>query len=225
LRVIFWIVLSFGLLTLAFLVDGPVSGILTLESSNSLRHLAVYASKAGEGWVIAVVGATVSLVLFLRRRFDESRRVLLVWSTGLLTGAAATVIRSLLGRTRPTSHEPQGFYGVWHNSHWILGKYEFAAFPSGHAATVIGLAAAAWMIDRRFGWLAAMYAVLVCWSRIALACHHFSDTVAAGILGVYGAHLVLARLGPTIHSVGPKLLNTWLAPRGPLGSSADEGQA
>jgi membrane-associated phospholipid phosphatase len=225
LRVIFWIVLSLGLLTSAFVMDGPVSRILILGSSTFWRQLAVYASKAGEGWVVAAVGATVSLLLFLRRRFDASRVVFMVALTGLLTGAAATIIRSLLGRTRPTSHELQGFYGVWHDSHWIIGQYEFGAFPSGHAATVIGLAAAAWLIDRRLGLLAALYAVLVSWSRIALGCHHFSDTVAAGILGVYGAHLALARLGPVIQSLGRKLQNTWLARHRPLGSSGNQGPA
>jgi membrane-associated phospholipid phosphatase len=224
-RTFFWLVLSLGLLTLAFVADAPVARMLTIGSSTFLRQLALWASRAGEGWVIAAVGATVSLCLFFWQRFDASRIVFLVASTGLLTGAAATVFRSLLGRTRPTSTELQGFYGVWHDSHWIIGQYEFGAFPSGHAATVIGLAAAAWLLDRRFGFLAALYALLVSWSRIALACHHFSDTVAAGILGVYGAHLILARLGPTIYSVGKSLQNTWLARKGPLGSSGNPGQA
>src|SRR5581483_592792 len=132
-----------GLLLLGFLLDGQVARILTLRSSNIWRSLAIYSSKAGEGWVIAVVGATISLLLLLLRRFRASRAVFLVALTGLLTGFAATIMRSLLGRTRPDSHEIQGFYGVWHHAHWIFGKYEFGAFPSGHAATVIGLATAA----------------------------------------------------------------------------------
>jgi membrane-associated phospholipid phosphatase len=225
LRVWYWLVLSSTLLLLAFAVDEPVSEIFTLKSSTFLRSLAVYASKAGEGWVIAAVGATLSSLLFLLHRFTASRAVFFVAATGLLTGAAATVIRSLLGRTRPTSHELQGFYGVWHDSHWIIGKYEFGAFPSGHAATVIGLAAAAWLIDRRLGTLAAAYALLVSWSRIALGCHHFSDAVAAGILGIYGAHLISARLGPTVQSFCQNLQKAWLARKETLGSSPRHRQA
>jgi undecaprenyl-diphosphatase len=213
LRMAFWLALSLVLLTLAFFADAPVARILSLGPSTFMGHLAVYASKAGEGWVVALVGATLSLLLFFRRRFDASRWVFIVAGTGLLTGAVATIIRSLLGRTRPNSRELQGFYGVWHHSHWIVGQYQFGAFPSGHAATVIGLATAAWLIDRRFGMLAAVYAGLVSWSRVALGCHHFSDAVAAGILGVYGARLVLARLGPTVHSVGLQLESAWLARR------------
>ena len=206
-----WVALSIFLLCFAFLIDGPVARLFTLQSSTFWKYLAVYSSKAGEGWVVAVAGAAASLTLFLLRRFAASRLVFLVASTGLLTGAAATILRSLLGRTRPSSHELQGFYGVWHDSHWIIGKYEFGAFPSGHAATVIGLATAAWLINRRFGTLAAFYALLVSWSRIALGCHHFSDAVAAGILGIYGAHIILARLGPTVHYLWQRLQDAWQA--------------
>jgi membrane-associated phospholipid phosphatase len=213
------------LLTLAFLMDGPVAKMLTLGSSTFWRPLAVYASKAGEGWVVAAVGATVSLALFLRHRFDASRMVFLVASTGLLTGTTATVMRSLLGRTRPTSNELQGFYGIWHDSHWIIGQYQFGAFPSGHAATVTGLATAAWLLDRRLGMLMGFYAVLVSWSRIALACHHFSDIVAAAILGVYGAYLVLLLLSPVVYLLARNLQDTWLARKPTMGSSRKPSQA
>jgi membrane-associated phospholipid phosphatase len=210
-RFLFWLSLSMVVLLLAFAADDPVSKAFTLKSSATfLNSVAVWASKAGEGWVVAAVGACGSLFLFILHRFTASRAVFFMAATGLLTGAAATVLRSLLGRTRPGAHELQGFYGVWHESHWIIGKYEFGAFPSGHAATVIGLATAAWLIDRRLGILAALYALLVSWSRIALGCHHFSDAVAAGILGIYGAQFISARLGPSVQSLARNLQDAWL---------------
>jgi membrane-associated phospholipid phosphatase len=180
-----------ALLCMAFLLDEQASRIVTLRANSVWHSLAGYASKAGEGWVIAVAGAIVSLLLLCIGRLKASSSVLLVALTGLLTGAAATVVRSLVGRTRPDSNEVQGFYGVWHNDHWILGRAEFGSFPSGHVATVIGLAVATWLVDRRLGIVAALYALLVTWSRVALGRHHFSDTVAAAILGVYVAPKIL----------------------------------
>ena len=218
LRILLWIGLCLLLLGLGFLADAPVARALTLHSSPGWRQLAIYASKAGEGWVVGLMGLAASLSLFLLRRFHASRGVFLVAFTGLMTGATATIIRSLLGRTRPDSHELQGFYGVWHDSHWIIGKYEFGAFPSGHVATVIGFAAAAWFIDKRFGALAALYALVVSWSRIALGCHHFSDEIAAAILGVCGAYFVLACLGPPISGLGQSLERIWLRRRKALPS-------
>jgi membrane-associated phospholipid phosphatase len=217
-RILLWVLFSLVVLTLAFLADKPVERAFALQSSSVWHDLAIYSSKAGEGWVVALVGAVGSLCLFFGRRFQASRILLLVASTGLLTGATATVIRSLVGRTRPDSQELPGFYGVWHDSHWTIGKYEFGAFPSGHIATVIGLAAAAWLIDRRLGILAGLYAILVTWSRIALNCHHFSDAVAAAMIGIYGAHMVLAWLGPVILSVVQHLQEAWIARKDKLGA-------
>jgi membrane-associated phospholipid phosphatase len=195
------------LLALSFVLDAPVERLLTLSGPSDWTRLVGLVSRTGEGWVVAVLGIVGCLFLFWRRRFDAGGGVFLIALTGLLTGAAATVIRSLLGRTRPSSHEVQGFYGIWHDSHWIIGKYEFGAFPSGHAATVIGVAAAAWLIDRRLGLLASVYALVVTWSRVALGCHHFSDAVAAAILGIAGAHVIFARLGPGIYSIGQSFKN------------------
>jgi membrane-associated phospholipid phosphatase len=220
-RLFFWIGLCLVLLTLAFLADGPVARIFTLHSSTFWHQVAIYSSKAGEGWVIAVAGSIGSLFLFLGRRFQASRVMFLAASTGLLTGAIATFVRSMIGRTRPDAQELQGFYGVWHDSHWIIGKYEFGAFPSGHAATVIGLAAAAWLMDRRLGMLAAFYALLVSWSRIALNCHHFSDAVAAAILGIYGAHLILIRLQAIVDFVSHYLRETWLSRKSSRGTKTN----
>jgi membrane-associated phospholipid phosphatase len=215
-----WVVFCGVALLIAFMADSEVARLLTLQSSNVWHRLAIYASKAGEGWVVAVAGLSSSSVLFLLKRFKASRGAFLIAGTGLLTGATATIIRSLLGRTRPDSHEVQGFYGVWHDAHWIIGRYEFGAFPSGHVATVIGLAAAAWLINRRLGALAFVYALIVSWSRIALGCHHFSDEIAATILGIYGAHMVFLNIGRIVQSAGERLQNAWV--RQPLSSKPKE---
>jgi membrane-associated phospholipid phosphatase len=222
-RFLLWSGLCLVLLVLAFLMDSSVDKLLRLQPSTRLSEFVGFASRAGEGWVVAVAGLAGSLWLLMRQRYRASQLVLQVATTSLLTGAAATILRSLLGRTRPSTHELQGFYGVWHDSQWIIGKYEFGAFPSGHAATVIGLAAAAWLIDRRLGVLAAVYAALVTWSRIALGCHHFSDTVAAAILGIYGAHLIFEPLGVRLRSAGHFLQNSWLARKRPFRSLTHQG--
>lgn len=64
--------------------------------------------------------------------------------TSELFGLAGIIIRLLAGRTRPSNHlVPQGFYGLWHDGHWIAEQYKFSSFSSGHAATAAGLVAAA----------------------------------------------------------------------------------
>jgi undecaprenyl-diphosphatase len=203
------------LLALAFLLDSPAEHLLTLSGPSEWTRVVGLMSKTGEGWVIAVFGIFGAFCLFWGHRFTAGGGVFLVAMSGLLTGATATIIRSLLGRTRPSSHELQGFYGVWHDSHWIIGKYEFGAFPSGHAATVIGFAAAAWLINRRWGCLAIIYALVISWSRVALGCHHLSDIAAAAILGVAGAYLLVTRVGPLVYAVVQTLETAWMRKRTP----------
>lgn len=200
-RIIFWRLCVWGALGLVivvfgFLVDEPMTQLLTLAASSSWQRVANFASKLGEGWVVGFVGAIISGVMFLRRRYEASRRVLLLGFTGLITGLAATALRSLVGRTRPDSRVPQGFYGVWHNSHWIIGRYEFGSFPSGHTATAMAVTVAVWLLYPRIGLFAFLYAWVVGWSRIAMGCHHFSDVVAAAVFGAFGAYLLLTWLGP-----------------------------
>jgi membrane-associated phospholipid phosphatase len=48
----------------------------------------------------------------------------------------------------------------------------------------VGLAAAAWLVHRGWGAVAAVYALAVMWSRLALQCHHLSDVVASAVLAV-----------------------------------------
>lgn len=180
---------------LALLLDDPVAQRLDIHSSLFLQNFARVMTLLGEGWVVATAGILVPAVLWLLGRTKAARAILLIAAIGLLTGGAATLLRSVVGRTRPHAHVAQGVYGVRYDSHWIVGKYEFGSFPSGHAATVVGLAAAAWMINRRLGVAAAAYAALVSWSRIAQGSHHFSDVIAASIVGVAGAYLVLTRFG------------------------------
>jgi undecaprenyl-diphosphatase len=160
-----------------------------------------------------VAGLLCSAGLSLAGRANAARTVFLVAAVGLLTGATATALRSVIGRTRPNAHVVQGVYGVRHDSHWIIGKSEFGSFPSGHAATVVGLAAAAWMLNRRFGVATSAYAVLVSWSRIAQGVHHFSDIVAACILGIVGGPILLARAGPWLKAMEQALHEAWFRER------------
>jgi len=199
------IAVGFGvsIIGLAFLLDDTAARFLQLQSNHLPRRFAGWASRLGEGWVIATVGLLLTAWFWMRRRVDAARLVFLVSTVALLTGATATVMRSLIGRTRPNAHVPQGIYGVWHNSHWIIGQYQFGAFPSGHAATVVGLAAAVWVINRKWGIAAAFYAALVSWSRLAKGSHHFSDVVASAVLGILCAPSFVMIIGPWLNRFFP----------------------
>jgi membrane-associated phospholipid phosphatase len=208
-----WVLLCLLLIGLSVVLDDWVANVLELPSHTAGREFARWVSELGEGWVIALAGVVGSSALFFLGRPAQAGPVFLTAGTGLLTGVAATVLRVLIGRTRPHANCPQGLYGVWHDGQWLVGKYYYSSFPSGHAATVFGLAAAVWLIDRRLVVPVAIYAVLVSWSRVATSAHHFSDIVSAALLGVFGAYWIVRWCRPTVDNVSQKLYTAWTRSR------------
>jgi len=167
-RSFIWLLAGAGVVALAWPFDNPVDAALDVTKSPSLHHFAWWCSKLGEGWVPAVPGILFAILFILLNRPSVAAKIFFVLLTCELTGLMCLILRILFGRTRPTAPVPQGFYGIWHDGHWIIGKYQFSAFPSGHSATAVGLAAAAWLIHRGWGAIAAFYALAVMWSRVAL---------------------------------------------------------
>jgi membrane-associated phospholipid phosphatase len=195
-----WLLAGAGVVALTFLWDNRVDAALDVTHVTAWEHFARGCSKIGEGWVVAVAGIFFALVFLWVNRPQVAARFFFVALTSELTGLAATILRVLFGRTRPTAHVPQGFYGVWHDGHWIIGKYDFSSFPSGHAATAVGLAAAAWLVHRGWGAVVAVYALAVVWSRMALQCHHLSDVLASAVLSIALAVWLKPLLLPLLES-------------------------
>jgi membrane-associated phospholipid phosphatase len=183
-NLIFWLLASVAAIALAWQLDGKVDAALDVVGKPSLQKLAWWFSKIGEGWVVALWGILCSVVFFLMKRPEIAAKIFFVALTSEIAGLVSIVIRALVGRTRPNAHAPQGIYGMWHDGHWIVGKYDFSSFPSGHSAVAVGLAAAAWLFNPRWGAVAAVYAVAVMWSRIAQESHHLSDVIASIVLSI-----------------------------------------
>ena len=205
-----WAFLAISTIAVAFLLDEPVARLLEFRTPGPGKTLAIWVSKLGEGWAVALAGLTVALWCFGRGKAHEAHQSLFVIGTSLVTGLAATLLRVLLGRTRPDAMVEQGFYGIWHDGEWILGKYAFSSFPSGHVATVISLATAVWLLNRRLGVFISLYAIAVCWSRIAARCHHFSDVIAAAAFGMAGAYYAVEFVLPRLDTMRENLrLRIW----------------
>ncbi len=185
LSTLLWLLAAGAILGLAWLLDNRVGAALDATRNPALKYFAWWCSKIGEGWAPAAAGIFFALVFLIINRPSVAAKIFFVVLTCELTGLAATILRVLFGRTRPLNHDvPPGFYGVWHDGHWIAGKFTFSSFPSGHAATAAGLAVAVWLVHRGWGLMAMLYAVAVMWSRIALQCHHLSDVVASTLLSI-----------------------------------------
>jgi membrane-associated phospholipid phosphatase len=205
-----WLLAGVAAVAFAWPLDNWVDAALDATKNPALHRVAWWCSKAGEGWPPALAGVVFAVLFLLLNRPAAAAKIFFVVLTCEFTGLAGLILRILFGRTRPLAHAPQGFYGVWHDGHWIIGKYEFSAFPSGHTATAVGLAAAAWLVHRGWGALAAVYALAVMWSRIALQCHHFSDVVASTFLAIPLAVLLKGILLPSVEFQLGNLHRAWI---------------
>lgn len=195
-----WLLAGGLAIAVAWELDGQVDTALAITQNASLHGFAWWCSELALGWVPALVGISSAVLFIFLRKPGVAAKILFVVLTCEITGLAALILRTVIGRARPLADVPQGIYGMWYNGHWIIGKYEFASFPSGHSATAVGIAAAAWLVQRSWGAVATLYALLVMWSRIALQCHHLSDVVASTILSIPLAIMSKELLFPTIES-------------------------
>jgi membrane-associated phospholipid phosphatase len=197
-RFYFWLLAGVIAVALLWPLDNRVDATLDVTHNPALHNVAWWCSRIGEGWVVAV-WAIVFAASFLFMNLPRlAANIFFVGLTSLLAGLAATILRVLFGRTRPIAHVPQGFYGLWDHGHWIAGRFQYSSFPSGHAATAVGLAAAVWLLHRGWGTVAALYALAVMWSRVALQNHHLSDVLASTVLGIAVAIVLKPVLLPSL---------------------------
>jgi len=179
-----WLGAGLLMILLAFALDGAVdAGCLQVPHSFGWR-VARLVSGYGDWPPVLLGGVALLAALMACRKWAASRLWVLILVAGLLTGLGATLIRTAVGRTRPTAAAAPGFYGPYYQGRWIAGHYEFASFPSGHTAVWAGLAGAAWFRRRRLGIAFLAAGGVVAWSRLALGCHHFSDVTASLVWGL-----------------------------------------
>jgi membrane-associated phospholipid phosphatase len=141
------------------------------------------------GW-----GGTVAIVIATAAVLDgRGWRVFLPLATASLgAGLIADGVKLVVGRWRPSAA------GTWSSvSDTFIGwlpllketniagsRYAMQSFPSAHAATAAGLAAALAMLYPRGRWLFAAFAMLAMLQRIEAQAHYCSDVFAGAAVGL-----------------------------------------
>lgn len=220
-----WLLAGSLVIVLSFSLDGPVDAALNAHKYPTRHAFASVFSKLGEGWVPGIEAILLATLFMQRHRPDVAAKIFFVTLTGELAGLVAVIVRTLAGRTRPSAHVPQGFYGLWHDGHWTIGQFDFSSFPSGHAAIAVGLATATWLLHRRWGAVLALFALAVSWSRVAFQSHHFSDVVASAVLAVPLAVILKRILLPYLELQFAKLDRHWSKEKVFVPSGTGKGHA
>jgi len=109
-----------------------------------------------------------------------ARRAAFLFLAVAASGLIVDLLKIVFGRARPKLLFRDDLYGfTW----WGRGA-DLWSFPSGHAATVIALAAALTLLWRRAWPLYWSLALLICASRVIIDAHYLSDVIAGGWIGI-----------------------------------------
>lgn len=93
------------------------------------------------------------------------------------------ILKEIFDRTRPFVADP--------SIELIIKAPGDASFPSGHTASSFTAATAIFLYDRKKGFYAYLYALLMGLSRIYLHVHYATDVIGGIIVGVVMAKLVI----------------------------------
>lgn len=174
--------------------DERVSSALRIdpENKNAFRIAAILAH-SGDSWLWC--GVLFILWLFST---GEKEQILAYWGGAIAaTACFVFVLKRIIARTRP-----EGDWGE------VYRKTDPYSFPSGHAVRgglILMLAIhtfhSPWIIA-----LFAIWAVLMCFSRVATGVHYFIDILGGFIIGILIGVLWIS-IQPVIYSNFPILFN------------------
>lgn len=106
----------------------------------------------------------------------------------------SNIVKRIIGRARPGHFEDHGAFAF----DPIALDASWASFPSGHSATLGGIAGAAMLLWPGTRWVVLPVAMLLASTRIVVGAHYPSDVIAGfafGLACAAGASLIFARLG------------------------------
>ena len=135
-------------------------------------------SLLGKGGIFLILLSLVLLVCCPTRRFGTAMLI------GLAIGATVVNLwlKVVIARPRPYADVEGVFYPLWQ----LLGSHVESdfSFPSGHTNAAFAAMVPVFLLgDKRWSWLALVFAVLMGISRIYLVVHFPSDVIGGMLTG------------------------------------------
>ena len=160
--------------------EGVVNAVHKLHecAGDWTQPLAEFVSLLGKGGIALIILSMILLICRPTRRYGTAMCL------GLAIGAIAVNLwlKVVIARPRPYADPQSIFYPIWlaHGSH-IESDF---SFPSGHTnAAFAAMVPVFWLGNKRWSWLALVFAVLMGISRIHLMVHYPSDVLCGAITG------------------------------------------
>ncbi len=193
--------LALSLLFAAFLLLDPLVLSAVRGLDPDLRRFFTLLTNLGKSsWILIPSGAGILLLAWLRAREQSLRRgvifdyvsklLVFLFASVALSGLASSLLKNVIGRARPKFHDELGSFAF----HPFSFDYGFAAFPSGHAATIGALAGVLAIIWPRARVPIFLAGAWIASTRFLISSHYFTDAVAGYALGLAFAYFLRGRL-------------------------------
>jgi membrane-associated phospholipid phosphatase len=153
-----------------------------------------YATNLGE--FRAVIAVTLFFLMF------SYRKTLLLATSFAVSGILVQIVKYIYHAPRPVVY----FEKHLDNIHFVKGiaLLHTNSFPSGHTVTAFSAAVVLSyvVVNKRWGFIFLLYAIMVAYSRMYLSQHFFEDVTAGSILGTMSTILWITWLDnrPFMHS-------------------------
>ena len=162
-----------------------MDGRLLLWLKETFSHLVldeimIFVSALGNKGFIWIAIGMLFLLLGFRNKDWRNRGVLVLFS--LLTNflACNVILKPLIDRTRP-------YYVLGYDP--IIPPVGDPSFPSGHTSASFAAATAIYIINKKWGIIAYIFAAVMGFSRLYLGVHFPTDVLAGAILGMLSARI------------------------------------
>ncbi len=126
-----------------------------------------------------IIGSILLYLLFRRCAPILSKASLFLLSSVLLSGLLVNIVKVIFGRARPQIYADEHLYGFF----WFELDVLYRSFPSGHAATAMGVWLAFALFFPKYRLRLIGLGIAVSLSRVVLSQHYLSDVLIGGWIG------------------------------------------
>ncbi len=148
--------------------DKKISQRIAQKSQKTLKVASFFALSGNvQPWLV------ISFMFFILDVFMERSDNLIQITLAAVVGLTTTTIKFLTRRIRPNEQVALKY----------IASGDHFSFPSGHASRMGSLAMFMALLFPTFGWIFILWAIAVCYGRIALEVHYFVDIVGGLIWG------------------------------------------
>lgn len=124
--------------------------------------------------------STAVIFIYCRRKYEMiAFKSLYIFSSIAASGIIVTILKTVLGRFRPSMLFKQELYGF----DFFQTGYNYLSFPSGHSATALSLMVALAILLPKLRYLLLFLGLLIAFSRVAIVSHYLSDVCMGAYIG------------------------------------------